>query len=129
MPPRSLKSIVSSVAFIAYVLGHDPTKRLISVSYGSDLAIKHANDCRSIMKSPWYRKMFSETIVSSSKDTEAEFVTTRNGYRLTTSLDGTLTGRGGDVIVIDDPLKPIEALSDSKRERVNQWYFNTLLSR
>ena len=59
MPPRSLKSIVSSVAFPAYFLGHDPTKRLICVSYGSDLATKHANDCRSIMKSAWYRKHVS----------------------------------------------------------------------
>src|SRR5205085_10274776 len=90
---------------------------------------KHANDCRSIMKSAWYRKLFPQTVVSSLKDTEGEFLTTRNGYRLTTSLDGTLTGRGGDVIIIDDPLKPIDALSDAKRERVNQWYFNTLLSR
>jgi predicted phage terminase large subunit-like protein len=129
MPPRSLKSIVSSVAFPAFFLGHDPTKRLICVSYGSDLATKHANDCRSIMKSAWYRKLFPQTVVSSLKDTEGEFLTTRNGYRLTTSLDGTLTGRGGDVIIIDDPLKPIDALSDAKRERVNQWYFNTLLSR
>jgi predicted phage terminase large subunit-like protein len=129
MPPRSLKSIVSSVAFPAYFLGHNPTKRLICVSYGSDLATKHANDCRSIMKSAWYRKQFPGTAVSSLKDTEGEFLTTRNGYRLTTSLDGTLTGRGGDVIIIDDPLKPIDALSEAKRERVDQWYFNTLLSR
>ena len=129
MPPRSLKSIVSSVAFPAFFLGHDPTKRLICVSYGSDLATKHANDCRSIMKSDWYRTMFPGTVVSALKDTEGEFLTTRNGYRLTTSLDGTLTGRGGDVIIIDDPLKPIDALSDAKRERVNHWYFNTLLSR
>ena len=70
MPPRSLKSIVSSVAFPAYFLGHDPTKRLICVSYGSDLATKHANDCRSIMKSAWYRKLFPQTVISSLKDTE-----------------------------------------------------------
>ena len=127
IPPRSLKSIASSVAFPAFILGHDPTKRVICVSYGSDLATKHANDCRSIIKSAWYRKLFPGTIVSSMKDTEVEFLTTRNGYRLTTSLDGTLTGRGGDIIIIDDPLKPIDALSDAKRERVNQWYFNTLL--
>ena len=81
------------------------------------------------MKSPWYRKLFLETAVSPLKDTEGEFLTTRNGCRLTTSLDGTLTGRGGDVIIIDDPLKPIDALSEAKREKVNQWYFNTLLSR
>ena len=129
IPPRSLKSIASSVALPAFILGHDPTKRVICVSYGSDLATKHANDCRSMMKSAWYRKLFPGTVVSSMKDTEAEFLTTRHGYRLTTSLDGTLTGRGGDIIIIDDPLKPIDALSDAKRERVNQWYFNTLLSR
>jgi predicted phage terminase large subunit-like protein len=56
-------------------------------------------------------------------------MTTANGYRLTTSVEGTLTGRGGNVIIVDDPLKPVDALSDSKRERVNGWFFNTLLSR
>jgi hypothetical protein len=49
MPPRSLKSIMSSVALSAFILGHDPTKRVIAVSYGSDLAIKHANDFRAIL--------------------------------------------------------------------------------
>lgn len=129
MPPRSLKSIVTSVAFPAFLLGHDPTKRVICVSYGSDLATKHANDCRSIMRAEWYRKVFPGTRISSMKDTESEFVTTQNGYRLTTSLDGTLTGRGGDTIIIDDPLKPADATSDARRERVNEWYHNTLLSR
>lgn len=129
MPPRSLKSVSCSVAFPAFALGHDPTKRVICVSYGADLAVKHANDCRAVMKSDWYRRAFPGTIISASKDTEGEFVTTRNGYRMTTSLDGTLTGRGGDLIIIDDPLKPIDALSQVKRERVNDWYYNTLLSR
>ena len=63
------------------------------------------------------------------KNTESEIATTRRGYRLNTSIDGTLTGRGGDIIIIDDPLKPADALSDTKRERVNDWYYNTLLSR
>jgi predicted phage terminase large subunit-like protein len=129
MPPRSLKSIVCSVAFPAFLLGHDPTKRLITVSYGSDLATKHANDCRAILNTSWYRGQFPGTRISTTKNTETEVVTTRNGYRLTTSVDGTLTGRGGDIIIVDDPLKPIDALSDSKRERVNQWFLNTLLSR
>jgi predicted phage terminase large subunit-like protein len=73
--------------------------------------------------------VFPETRISKEKNTEAEVMTTRGGYRLATSVDGTLTGRGGDIIIIDDPSKPVDALSDSKRERVNQWYFNTLLSR
>jgi predicted phage terminase large subunit-like protein len=129
VPPRSLKSIVYSVALPAFILGHDPTKRLIVVSYGADLSIKHAIDFRAIMNSSWYCRLFPATRISKAKNTEAEVMTTRGGYRLATSIDGTLTGRGGDLIIIDDPLKPVDALSESKRERVNQWYFNTLLSR
>jgi predicted phage terminase large subunit-like protein len=129
IPPRSLKSTVGSVAFPAFVLGHDPAKRLIAISYGSDLAVKHANDFRSVITARWYRELFPAMRISSLKNTETEVVTTRGGYRLTTSVDGTLTGRGGDIIVIDDPLKPVDAMSESKRERVNQWFFNTLLSR
>jgi predicted phage terminase large subunit-like protein len=110
MPPRSLKSMMTSVAFPAFVLGHDPTKRFIVASYGSDLAIKLANDCRLILKA-------------------SEVVTTRNGFRLATSIDGTLTGRGGDILIVDDPLKPIDALSTSKRERVNNFFNHTLQSR
>src|SRR6266566_7394135 len=105
MPPRSLKSIMCSVAFPAFVLGHDPTKRLVAISYSSDLAIKHANDFRAIMSAPWYRSLFPATRISRMKNTEFETVTTRSGFRLATSIDGTLTGRGGDVMIVDDPLK------------------------
>jgi predicted phage terminase large subunit-like protein len=73
--------------------------------------------------------VFPGTRISKAKNTEFEVMTTAGGYRLATSIDGTLTGRGGDIIIIDDPLKPADALSEPKRERVNQWYFNTLLSR
>src|SRR5262245_61590584 len=68
MPPRSLKSILCSVAFPAYILGHDPSKRLIAVSYGSDLATKHANDFRAIVNATWYRGQFPGTRISPTKD-------------------------------------------------------------
>jgi hypothetical protein len=129
VPPRSLKSIVGSVAFPAFVLGHDPRKHLVVVSYGSDLAVKHANDFRAVMNSQWYQGLFRLARVSAIKNTELEFITSQNGGRLATSIDATLTGRGGDIVIIDDPLKPVDALSDSKRERVKNWYKNTLVSR
>jgi predicted phage terminase large subunit-like protein len=129
MPPRSLKSLMSSVAWPAYILGHDPTKQLVAISYSSDLAIYHSNGFRTIMNAPWYQRIFSGTQISRLKNTELEVATTWNGYRLATSVDGTLSGRGGDIFIIDDPLKPIDALSDSKRESVNKWFINTLQSR
>jgi len=58
-----------------------------------------------------------------------EFITTRQGYRLATSTGGVLTGRGADIILIDDPLKPEEALSEAQRKAANEWYDHTLYSR
>jgi hypothetical protein len=58
MPPRSLKSIVASVAFPAYALGHNPYQRIFAISYSGGLAEKHAADHRSVVESPWYRSAF-----------------------------------------------------------------------
>src|SRR5437899_3196220 len=129
VPPRSLKSICASVCLPAFLLGHDPTRRIICVSYAEALARKHANDCRALMRSTLYHRLFSNTRISNAKDTELEFATTRGGNRLATSIGGTLTGRGGNLIVIDDPLKPQDAYSEAARENTKQWYSNTLLSR
>jgi predicted phage terminase large subunit-like protein len=129
VPPRSLKSICASVALPAFVLGQDPTRNLICVSYSEVLSRKHGNDCRALMHSPMYQRVFPRTRISSSKDTETEIKTIAGGSRLTTSVGGTLTGRGGNILIIDDPLKPQDAQSESTRESVKQWYSNTLLSR
>ena len=128
-PPRHLKSLVTSVAFPAFVLGHDPTKRLIVTSYGSDLAVKFANDCRTIINSPHYKSTFPGLQISRMKNTESEIATTRGGFRLGASVDGSLTGRGGQILIIDDPLKQSDACSDAKRDHVNTWFKNTLYSR
>ena len=56
-------------------------------------------------------------------------MTTKHGYRLATSVGGTLTGRGGNLIIIDDPHKPEEVQSDTKRDAVIAWFQNTLLTR
>jgi predicted phage terminase large subunit-like protein len=129
VPPRSLKSVCASVAFPAFILGHDPQRKIICVSYSEGLARKHANDCRALMWSDLYRRIFPASRISPRKDTELEFACTRGGYRLATSVGGTLTGRGGNFIIIDDPMKPQDALSEAARESTKQWYSNTLLTR
>jgi predicted phage terminase large subunit-like protein len=128
MPPRSLKSVTASVAFPAFVLGHDPRRRIICVSYSGDLAKKHANDFRAIAEARWYRELFPGTRIG-QKDSETEIELTARGFRLATSVGGTLTGRGGDLIIIDDPLKPDDAYSETKRNAANEWFKSTLLSR
>jgi predicted phage terminase large subunit-like protein len=129
MPPRSLKSMTASVALPAFVLGHDPTRRIICASYSGELAHKLSNDFRAVLASAWYKAVFPQTRIGPYKDSETEIELTRRGFRLATSTGGTLTGRGGDLIIIDDPLKPIDALSEAKRNAANDWFLNTVLSR
>jgi predicted phage terminase large subunit-like protein len=129
LPPRSLKSICASVAFPAFALGHDPTLRIVCTSYSQELAAKHARDFRTVLESAWYRRLFCRTRIDPRKNTEGEIQTTRQGYRLSTSVGGTLTGRGGNLILIDDPMKPAERMSEVKRAAVAEWFDSTLISR
>ncbi|MER8649642.1 phage terminase large subunit [Mesorhizobium sp. M0586] len=129
MPPRSLKSVTSSVAFPAWILGRDPSKKMICVSYAQPLAVKHANDFRTVVNTDWYRSMFPNFKVSPRKNTENELQTTLGGGRLATSTGGQLTGRGGDIIIIDDPLKADDAHSESARNKCAEWVRTTLMSR
>ena len=126
--PRSLKSHLGTVALPAFILGNNPSAQIICASYGQDLASKHSMDCRTLMTSEWYKGLFP-TRLSPQKQSVQEFVTTQGGSRLSTSVGGVLTGRGADLIIIDDPLKPDEALSETQRNAVNDWYDHTLYSR
>jgi hypothetical protein len=128
LPPRHVKSLLASVALPAFYLGHDPTGQIICVSYAQDLSEKLARDCRTVMTTDWYKATF-HTRLSSQRQSVQELTTTRQGFRLATSVGGVLTGRGADLIIIDDPAKPDEAISESHRNRLNEWYKNTLLSR
>jgi hypothetical protein len=129
VPPRSLKSMMASVAFPAYLLGRDPSTKVIAISYSHDLSKKFSNDTRSIIKSNWYSELFPHTRISQYKDTQSDFETTKHGARFATSVEGALTGLGSDFIIIDDPLKANEANSESARKNVNEWHDNSVLSR
>jgi predicted phage terminase large subunit-like protein len=127
LPPRQLKSFITSVALPAFILGQDPSAKIICISYSDELAKTLARDFKRIVESPWYLKIFPH--VQAFKSTENEFVTDQGGFRYATSVGGTLTGRGGDFIIIDDPTKPEEANSDNTRKKINDWFQSTLFSR
>jgi len=127
LPPRTLKSLCASVALPAWFLGRNPAERVIVVSYSDILARTHANDFRLLVNHPMYRAAFPAMRLE--RDTDREIVTTKRGKRIATSIDGTLTGLGGNLIIIDDPLKLGDAMSEAVRTRVIDWYRSTLLSR
>ena len=127
LPPRSLKSLCASVALPAWFLGHYPWERVVVVSYSDFLSRTHANDFRRVVNHPLYQASFPAMRLE--RDTDREITTTERGKRIATSIDGTLTGLGGNLIIIDDPIKLGDAMSEAVRERVIEWYRSTLLSR
>ncbi len=127
-PPRTLKSLMASVAFPAFLMGRNPAARIIGISHSSDLQIKFSNDCRAVMDSQPYGILFPRTRLA--KNTESEFHTTHGGgYRYARSAEGSLTGIGGGILILDDFQKPQDMLSEARRTSTNRLYFNTIASR
>lgn len=129
IPPRTLKSIFVSVAWPAYLLGANPTKRIMAASYSQILSIKHSLDCRFILNSDWYKELFPNTILSKTHNQKSKFLTTANGFRFATSVGGSATGEGGDILIIDDPHNPTQIHSYKIRKKVIDWFEQTFVSR
>ena len=129
VPPRHLKSVTASVAFVAFVLGHDPKAKIMVASYNQDLARQHSNQTRTIMESDWYKKLFPRTRISDRGNRALELETTAGGVRKAVSVGGSITGFGADIIIVDDCMKADEAKSPVERQHVRDWFDNTLLSR
>ena len=116
LPPRTFKSSIASVALPACLLGRNPSTRIICASYSDELATKFSRGCRALLETPFYKRVFPGAKLNPRKASESEFETTKRGYRLATSVGGTLTGRGGDVLIVDDPLKANEEESQVARQ-------------
>ena len=129
IPPRHLKSLTVTIAYTAWALGHDPTKKIICVSHSKDLSREHASAFLRIVESPWYRRLFPALQVAKRGHRVTELKTSKGGFRLATSVGGAVLGRGADLIVIDDPIQPLAALSKAERTRTKTFYDQTLFTR
>ncbi|UZF91318.1 phage terminase large subunit [Bosea sp. NBC_00550] len=128
VPPRSAKSICVTIAFTAWVMGQDPRKRIMAISYANELSLTHAAGFRSVVTSDWYRELFPGFSISANRGQEIR--TSQQGYRFAGSVGGSVLGRGADLIVIDDPINGLEAAtSAAARRRVQEFYDTTLYSR
>lgn len=129
MPPRSMKSITISIAWTAWLLGQNPSTQIITASYTQSLSNKLSQDTRLILNTEWYRKCFPDTIITKDQNEKMKFQTTKRGHRIATSVGGSLTGEGGDYLILDDPIKPNEASSETIRQMTNDWIDQTFLTR
>jgi predicted phage terminase large subunit-like protein len=129
VPPRHLKSICTAVGLVAWLLGQDPSHRILVASYGADLAAKHARDFRTVVEAGWYQQLFPRMRIDPKVNREAETMTTAKGGRKAVSLGGAVTGFGADLLIVDDLMKAADAASEIERQRVKDYYEQTLFSR
>lgn len=129
IPPRSLKSFSVAQSFPAWVMGKNPTQKFIMASYAYSLAEDNVRKCRTIMRDDWYKDTFQRTIISADQDQKHHFETTQGGMYYGAGIGGTIIGKGADYILLDDPLNPKEAMSDTVRATTRSEIRSTLFSR
>lgn len=129
LPPRSLKSYLVSSTFPAWVLGKQPGAKFINTSYGLTVVEQNARNCKLILKSEWYQKLFPSTRIDPDMDRILHFETTKRGQFYADTALSTITGIGCEYMIIDDPIKPKEAFSDGVRASTNENIRSTLLNR
>lgn len=130
MPPRHGKSMLATRMFPGWFLGNEPTKSVIIASYGDDLATDFGRYVRNAMQSGFYGHVFPHVSVSEDSSSQKRFHTNAGGALFAVGRGGTITGRGADLIVVDDMFKNREdANSPNTRRMVLDWYRSTLRTR
>lgn len=137
IPPRHMKSLSVSVAWPAWVWAQEkrsplsgPQVGFLSTSYAQRLSVRDSVKCRRLVDSPWYQANWGHRFrLTSDQNEKSRFDNDKGGYRLSSSVDGTATGEGGDVIIVDDPISAKDVLSETIRASTNDWFDNTMSSR
>lgn len=129
VPPRHMKSLTVSVFWPVWRWTTQPATRFLTASYGIRLAERDATKSRNLIRSNWFRSHWPWLELKGDVNRVGRYENTRTGYRIATSVGGDATGEGGDVIILDDPHKSEEALSDTYRAKVIDWHAGTISSR
>jgi predicted phage terminase large subunit-like protein len=127
--PRTLKSFTVAIVFPCWLLGLNPSAKIMVATYGERLSREHAQKRRQIMESDLYKRLFPNTVIALRGNTADELRTTRGGYCLSVSVGGPVTGRGADYIILDDCMKTDEHSSEAAREGVKSWFSTALSTR
>lgn len=139
MPPRHGKSELCSRRLPAYILGKNPNAQVLAASYSGTLIESMSRDCQKIMITPEYRSVFPDTQLSTRGNRPDEMairraeeftVVNRRGHYRCAGIGGSMTGRGGDFAIVDDPVKDRQdAESDTKRDTCIEWYTSVMRTR
>ena len=130
MPPRHGKSELATKRFPAWFLGRNPDRQVIQASYNSDLAKDFGRQVRNIFQERRFQNVFQGVELAQDSKAADRWNTSKNGAYVAAGVGTAVTGRGADILIIDDPLKDREeAESETRRETVWNWYTSTAYTR
>jgi predicted phage terminase large subunit-like protein len=126
LPPRHLKTFLASICLPAWLLAHCPSARILILSYGQELADKIAYAIREILRSAWFRRIFKARIARSQL---TDFITTANGCVHSVLIEGSVTGFGADIIIVDDAVQIKDCDNERQLQRVNALFDSEIRTR
>jgi len=128
LPPRHAKTFLASICLAAWILAHNPSAKILVLSYGQELADKIAYAIRAILQSEWFRRLF-KTRMAKNRSKLTDFVTTAGGGVRSLSIEGSVTGLGGDFIIIDDPVQIKDCENVKQLERITDLFDSEIRTR
>lgn len=131
IPPGTSKSTIATIMFPAWCWVRDASLKFITGSYSSALSLEHSGISRELIKTDRFRRYFPEVVLRADVDAKGMFKTEQGGSRFSTSVGGSVTGMHAHIIIIDDPLNPKQAESNSELEMLtaNSWIERSLSTR
>ena len=122
MPPRHTKSEFASTYFPAWIMGRDPSRKIMQTTHTGELAVRFGRKVRNMMDSDIYKQIFPEVLLSSDSKSAGRWETNKSGEYFAAGVGGAITGRGADLLIIDDPHSEQDAMSPTAMESCWEWY-------
>ena len=127
VPPRTLKSPITTVLFPTWVWLTEPGHHFLTASYSRNLSGEHAMARRTLMQNAWFRKLWGDRFrLAGGRNRVEQYMNNRGGQMLATSVEATTMGRGCDTAILDDIISANQAASDAERTHANNWIDSTL---
>ena len=121
MPPRHTKSEFASYLLPAWMVGRNPKLKIIQATHTGELAIRFGRKAKNLIDSPEYHKIFKTRLQEDSK-AAGRWETAQGGEYFAAGVGGAITGRGADLLIIDDPHSEQDAMSETAMENAYEWY-------
>ena len=122
MPPRHTKSEFCSTYFPAWIMGKQPNRKIMQTTHTGELAVRFGRKVRNMMDSIEYKRIFDNVELQADSKSAGRWETNKGGEYFAAGVGGAITGRGADLLIIDDPHSEQDALSPSALESCWEWY-------